>query len=90
MLRAPQDGVLTALPDIAALAAAMDIDLHQSSFSKPPGSKVMAQVLDNSGFIGQIMLRNENYDTLSTHLRVLANAVEEQIRIEAQRTVELI
>ena len=78
MLRAPASGVLERLPDIAELARARDIPVHQAVFTKAPPDLVSADVTDNAGFIGHIVLVAEHSKTLLDGLDTLARAIEAQ------------
>jgi hypothetical protein len=81
MLRPPVDGVLVSVPDVSALAASLEIPVHQSAIVRPAGH-VSAEVTDNGGFLGQIMLVADDSATLLDRLDRLAAAIETSIVVE--------
>ncbi|TJZ66839.1 ATP-grasp domain-containing protein [Chitiniphilus eburneus] len=81
MLRAPADGILLAMPDIATLAQALGIAVEQAGYSKQPGDIVSATVRDNAAFIGQIILHADDHATLRARLDALAGAIEASLHI---------
>lgn len=84
MLRAHHDGILVALPNVPALADELDIPLHQAAFTASTSDRVTADVADNSGFIGHIMLVADDAETLVERLDLLSAAVEKQIVVHAR------
>ncbi len=84
MLRAPGDGVVVSTPDIAAVAAKLDIPLHHAELSTSPSARVRAEVTDNAGFVGKIILVAEDAKTLLDRLDRLGAGVEERIDVRAR------
>ncbi|WP_028535587.1 ATP-grasp domain-containing protein [Paludibacterium yongneupense] len=84
MIRAPKDGTLLAVPDIVELGRAMGIHVENASYSKRIGDRVTAKVTDNSLFVGEIMLHDSSYDSLTDKLKRLAAEVEAQLQIAAE------
>ncbi|MFJ8627132.1 hypothetical protein ACIRD3_30435 [Kitasatospora sp. NPDC093550] len=82
MLRAPGDGVLAALPDVRALADSLDIPLHRAAFAVSPADRVSADVTDNAGFVGHIVLTADDAKTLVDRLDGLASAIEARIALQ--------
>jgi hypothetical protein len=82
MLRAPRDGVLRTLPDAAAVAAGLDIPVHEAVFTAAPGDRVSADVADNSGFVGHVVLVAEDAKTLTDRFDALAAALEVGIGVD--------
>ncbi|MFI0976599.1 acetyl-CoA carboxylase biotin carboxylase subunit family protein [Streptomyces sp. NPDC021093] len=78
MLAAPSDGILISLPDISKLAQELEIPVHRAVFTKSVSDRVSADVMDNSGFIGHIILVADHSKTLVDRLDELAHAVEAQ------------
>jgi hypothetical protein len=81
LLRAPAGGILRSMPDIQALANALQIELEQAQYAKQVGDSVSALVKDNFSFIGHIVLFNEDYERLGNDLLRLAEAIESTIEI---------
>jgi hypothetical protein len=75
--------VLVSVPDIGALAASLEIPVHQSSIVRPAAGHVSAEVTDNGGFLGQIMLVADDSATLLGRLDRLAAAIETSIVVQA-------
>jgi hypothetical protein len=84
MLRAPHDGILASLPDVPTLAAELDIPLHRAAFSRSRSDRVSADITDNAGFVGHIMLVADDSRTLLERLDRLSAAVEKQIIVHAR------
>ena len=81
LLRAPAAGLLRDLPDIESLARELNIELVEAAYEKRVGDTVMAQVKDNTAFIGHIVLFSEHYDQLSNDLLRLAEAIESRVGV---------
>ncbi|OJT51183.1 ATP-grasp domain-containing protein [Pseudomonas moraviensis] len=81
LLRAPLDGILRSMPDIAALAHNLGMDLVEALYAKKVGDPVSALVQDNTAFVGHIMLFNHDYAQLSDDLLRLADAIEARIEV---------
>ncbi|MCK9924913.1 biotin carboxylase [Frankia sp. AgPm24] len=83
MLRAPRDGIVVSTPTVADVAADLGIPLHDATLTTAPGQRVRAEVADNAGFVGQIVLVAPDAPTLRDRLDRLSAAVEERIDIDA-------
>lgn len=86
LLRSPAGGLLRAVPDIAALARELNIELVEAVYTKRLSDSVTALVKDNTSFIGHIALFNEHYAALSDDLLRLAEAIESRVEVTALAT----
>ncbi|EFC81284.1 hypothetical protein [Parafrankia sp. EUN1f] len=84
MLRAPRDGVVVSVPDVAAVADELGIPLHDGELRTAPGQRVRAEIADNAGFVGQIILVADDAATLLDRLDRLSEAVEERIDVDGR------
>jgi biotin carboxylase len=84
MLRAPRDGVVVSTPDVAAVADELGIPLHDAELCTSPGQQVRAEVADNAGFVGQIILVADDTATLLGRLDQLSAAIEERIHVDVR------
>ncbi|MCM3884203.1 biotin carboxylase [Frankia sp. R82] len=81
MLRAPRDGVVGSIPDVAAVAERLGIPVQDAELCVSPGQQVRAEVADNAGFVGHIILVADDAPTLLERLDRLSAAVEERIDV---------
>lgn len=82
MIRAPSTGVLKFLPDVDQIASHLNISVVSVKFTKALGADVTETVIDNSSFIGELIIKNEDYDTLRTNLFLLTEAIERKVVIQ--------
>jgi len=81
LLRANTSGLLRDVPDVQALARALNIELVEAVLGNGTGVSVGALVKENFSFIGHIVLFNERYEQLSLDLSRLAEAIESKVGI---------
>ncbi|WP_122454899.1 ATP-grasp domain-containing protein [Pseudomonas viridiflava] len=81
MIRAPSSGVLKFLPDVEQIAANLNISFVSFKFNKALGASVTEEVTDNASFIGEVIVADEDYDTLRNNLLLLTEAIESKVVI---------
>ncbi|MEE1991746.1 biotin carboxylase [Pseudomonas syringae pv. syringae] len=79
MIRAPSSGVLNFLPDVDLIASELNIKFVSVKFTRTLGASVTTQIIDNSSFIGELIIKDEDYDTLRTNLLLLTEAIERNV-----------